>query len=107
MYELLNIVRNVSITWGDNGATGTSDDMLIGMINTLLSRYKGLVVGVLGLATLTMILIGMYLFLNVGAGSTNFAQKNTNMKRMVIWAICMALLGSLDLVVCLVYNTFR
>lgn len=111
MYELLSVLRDVEITWGDDGATddstGTSDKILTDMINVLLERYKSLVVGVLGLATLTMILIGLYLFLNVGAGSTNFAQKNTNMKRMTIWAICMALLGSVDLIACLVYNVFR
>ncbi len=106
MYELLDLF-DVTIGWGEGGATKTSDSTIISMINDLLSRYKGIVIGVLGLATLTMVLIGLYLFTNLAAGSTNFANKNTNMKRIATWAICMALLGSLDLVVCLLYNSFR
>lgn len=105
--SLINIAKDVTITWGDGGATSTSEATLITLINDFLKHYQVFVVGVLGLATISMILIGLYLFFNLGAGSTNFASKNTNMKRMIIWAICLALLGSLDLVVCLIYNSFR
>lgn len=106
MYELLTFF-DVDIDWGEGGATKTSDSTLYSLINDLLEHYKGLVIGLLGIATLTMVLIGFYLFFNLGTGSTNFANKNTNMKRLVTWAVCMTLLGSLDLIVCLVYNTFR
>ncbi len=107
MNMLLKVLNDVEIEWGEGGATSTSDDTLLSLMNNFLEHYKGLVVGVLGLATLTMVLLGLYLFFNLGAGSTNFASKNINMKRFVIWAICMALLGSLDLVVALVYNSLR
>ena len=105
--SLINIAKDVTITWGDGGATSTSEATLTTLINDFLKHYQVFVVGVLGLATISMILIGLYLFFNLGAGSTNFANKNTNMKRRIIWAICLALLGSLDLVVCLIYNSFR
>ena len=98
---------DVEIGWGDGGATSTSETQLIKIINKFLEHYKLFVVGVLGVATLTMVLLGLYIFYNIGVGTTNFAQKNTNMKRFVIWAVAMALLGGLDLVVALLYNTFR
>lgn len=103
----LKKVFDVDIEWGDGGATKTSDSTLYSLINDMLRHYKGLTVGVLGVATLTMVLIGMYLFFCIGTGSGNHINKNSNMKRLVTWAVCMMLLGSLDLVVCLIYNSFR
>lgn len=100
-------MKDVVIEWGEGGAMSTSEETLKSLINSLLESYRGLIVGVMGLATLTMVLIGLYLFLHLGAGSTNFASKNVNMKRIAIWAVALALLGSLDLVVALIYNSFR
>lgn len=98
--------RDININWGSGGVS-TSEETLTVLINQFLEQYKGLVMGILGLSTLSMVLIGLYLFFNLGAGTTNFANKQINMKRIAIWAVCLMLLGSLDLIVALIYNAFR
>ena len=105
---LLKILRDVDIDWNSgDGSTNTSDSSLISMINDFLQSYKSFVIGVLGLADLTMIAIFIWLCINLSAGSTNFTGKNTNGKRLLLWCIGMALLGSINLIVCLLYNAFR
>ena len=102
---MIRILNDVDIEWNSGGnATNTSTWSLISMINDFLNAYKGFVLGVLGLADLTMVAIFIWILVNIASGSTSFTNKNINSRRLLIWFISMALLGSLNLVVALIYN---
>ena len=77
------------------------------MMNDFLQHYKVFVTGFIGLMDLTMVVIFLWLLISLASGSTNFASKNNNTRRLLVWCICMALLGALNLVLALVYNVFR
>jgi len=99
---------DVVIEWGGgDNATNTSSSSLTTTINEFLERFKGVIVGSLGIANLTMVVIFIWLLFSLATNSTNFAGKSTNIKRLAIWAVCMAMLGSLDLVIAVIYGVFR
>ncbi len=101
--------RDVTIEWGSgNGTTrNNSNTTILSMMNDFLQHYKVFVTGFIGLMDLTMVVIFLWLLISLASGSTNFASKNNNTRRLLVWCICMALLGALNLVLALVYNVFR
>ena len=106
---LNRILRDVDIDWnsGAGSTSSNSNSTIINMMNEFLQRYKTFVIGFLGLADLTMVVIFLWLLFSLASGSTNFASKNNNTRRLLVWCVCMALLGALNLVIALVYNSFR
>jgi hypothetical protein len=109
MPALLNILRDVDIDWGsgDNATKSNSDSTIISMMNNFLQHYKLFVIGFIGLADLTMVIIFLWLLFSLASGSTNFASKNNNTRRLLVWCVCMALLGALNLILALIYNAFK
>lgn len=107
---MLNIIlRDVDIEWdsGSGSTNSNSNSTILYMMNQFLQSYKGFVIGFLGLADLTMVVIFLWLMFSLASGSTNFASKNNNTRRLLVWCVCMAFLGALNLIVALVYNAFN
>ena len=104
-----SILNKVNIDWGsgDGTTSNNSKSTIIEMMNSFLAHYKTFVIGFLGLADLTMVLIFVWLLYCLASGTTNFAQKNTNTRRLLIWCVCMACLGALNLILALVYSSFK
>lgn len=102
-------LRDVAIEWGSGDGTtnDTSKSSIVEMMNTFLTQYKTFVIGFLGLADLTMVVIFLWLLYSLASGSTNFASKNNNTRRLLVWCVCMAFLGALNLILALIYNSFK
>ena len=75
--------------------------------NQLLNRYKILVVGFLGFATITLVAITMFLFTRLGATSGNPKLRTEVMMGIGICVLCSALLGSATVIFSYTYNVFR
>ena len=75
--------------------------------NQLLNRYKILVVGFLGFATITLVALAMFLFTKLGTTSANPKLRTEVITGIGICLLCAALLGSVTVIFSYTYNVFR
>lgn len=75
--------------------------------NQLLDRYKILVVGFLGFATITLVAIALFLFTRLGTTSANPKLRTEVITGIGICLLCAALLGSATAIFSYTYNVFR
>lgn len=75
----------------------------INTINKFLIKYKTAVLGVFGIATLTMIGVFIYLFIKLGANGDNPQERKKVIKGIFVAAISTGILGSLTTVYALFF----
>lgn len=75
--------------------------------NELLSRYKIMIVGIMGVATLTMVVIAMVLFTKLSASAANPQERAHTVKWIGIFLIAAGLLGSVSLIFTYSFGVFR
>lgn len=74
---------------------------------SFFKRYKKIIMGVSGFATLTMILIFIYCFIKLGVSSGN-EKARREAQIGILWSgIASACLGSVTLIVAFFYGSFR
>lgn len=99
---------DIKSPYNQNGKDVLDDSVAKGVVwNKLLIRYKVLIVGFMGFATLTLIAIGMYNFTKLSVVSTNPQKKTEAMMGIAITFIAAAILGGGTVLFGYAYNVFR
>lgn len=75
--------------------------------NLFLNRYKLLIVGVTGIATLTMVLLAVFLFTKLSSEAANPQARSQTIKWIGCLLIAAGLLGSVTLIFSYSYGIFR
>ena len=98
---------NVSI--GDNGLVVEGADFTGDQSawDSLFARYRSLIIGISGFATLTMLGAFIFLFAKLGATSGNEKARRDCITGILFTGIATALLGSVTIVMGFFYNSFR
>jgi hypothetical protein len=94
---------------GDDASVSTSNtDMsqFISGLNGILTRYKGLIVGVFGIATLSLVGLFIYYFIKLGSSGDNPERRKDAIKDILKCGIATAVMGSITLMFSLAYYTF-
>lgn len=102
-------LNDFTITMGEGGITTSLDNS--GDSKTvweeLFSKYKTIILGVSGIATLTFILLFIKSFLLIGANSDNPSGRREAINGCLWTGIATALCGSVMVVVGLFWNAFK
>ena len=97
---------NIKIMDGENGYLG--DEYTRGQVwNIFLNRYKVFIVAFGAIATLTLVLIGMFLFTKLAAAGSNPHERSQIVKWIGVFFVAAALLGSSTFIFSISYNIFR
>lgn len=100
--------NQINISDGDKGYLGLDSTKSKGSTwNFLLNRYKILIVGISGLATLTLVLIAIFLFTKLSADAANPQARSQTIKWIGCLMIAAGLLGSVTLIFSYSYGVFR
>lgn len=107
---LLSADISVDIGDGDLGGSMRNNDDTLHQIadglNRFIQTYKGIIVGVLGVALLTVFLIFMFTCMTFSGSSGTPMDRKRSVTKLVTCAIVAAILGSITLFVGLFYNIF-
>ncbi len=74
--------------------------------NELMNRYKVFIVGIMGFAVLTMVVIAMILFTKLSATASNPQERQHTIKWIGIFLVAAGLLGSVSIVFSYSYGIF-
>lgn len=80
---------------------------IIESINSFLSKYSELAFGIFGLLTITLVVVAMVNFASLGSSANNPNARRMAITKILLTCIASALMGSLTLVIAIVYNIFR
>lgn len=89
------------VSFGENSAFQKSGS---GAWNTLLSKYRNVIVGVSGIAAITMVVIFIVNFLKLGASAGNPNARSAALTGLMWSGIAAAGLGAVSLIVGIFYN---
>lgn len=92
---------------GGNHSAGTDASQFVPALNAFLFKYKGVVLGVFGIATLTLLALAIYFALQLGGTGNNPMKRQQASSRLVLWGIATAIMGSFTLFFALAFNFFR
>lgn len=97
---------NVNIRDGklNIGGAGFDEADSDGAWNTIISQYRGFIVGVSGIGAITMLAIFIFMFLKLGASAGNPQARSQALTGLMWSGIATAGLGSVALIVGLFYN---
>lgn len=91
-----------SLNTGSLGASDTS-----GTFNTLYDKYKSVLNGVIGLVTITLVLLFVIQCAKLGAASDNAAKRSNSVSALLWIGISAGLLGAVYTFIGLFYNLFH
>jgi hypothetical protein len=75
--------------------------------NVIFEKYRGIIIGVSGIATLTMLAAFIFNFTKLGATSGNEKERRSTITAILFTGIATALLGSVTIVMGFFYNSFK
>lgn len=94
-------ISNGKVEFGNNSAFKESGESAW---TTLLTKYRGVIVGVSGVAAITMVVIFVVNFLKLGASATNPQARSQALAGLMWSGIAAAGLGAVSLIVGIFYN---
>lgn len=103
-----NILDNISMDSNGNlntGSLGSSDTS--GTFTTLYSKYKTILNGVIGLVTITLVLLFVIQCAKLGASADNAAKRSNSVGALLWIGVAAGLLGSVYTFIGLFYNLFN
>jgi len=102
-------INDFTITMGEGGISTSLDNSgdSSGTWETLFQKYKTIILGVSGIATLTFILLFIKSFLLIGANSDNPSGRREAINGCLWTGIATALCGSVMVIVGLFWNAFK
>ena len=89
----------------DFGTTGSSDTA--GTFNTIYTKYKGILNGVIGLVTITLVLLFVIQCGKLGASSDNAMRRSSSISGLLWIGVSAGLLGAVYTFIGLFYNLFN
>lgn len=87
------------------GTTGSSDAN--GTFNTIYTKYKVLLNGVIGLVTISLVLLFVIQCAKLGASADNAAKRSTSISALLWIGVSAGLLGAVYTFIGLFYNLFN
>lgn len=90
-----------------SAGAGTDASQYVPALNSILFKYKGIVLGVFGIATLTLIALAIYFAVQLGGAGNNPQKRQQATSRLLICGIATAIMGSFTLFFALSFNMFR
>lgn len=95
--------ENLSLSYGDAYGDGDQESAW----NLLFSRYKGVITGIMGFATLTFVVLFIMNFMKLGTSSSN-AQERSKVLSGLLWTgIASAGCGGVTVMIALTYSFFN
>lgn len=76
-------------------------------LNEFLARYKGFIMGFLGIASLTMVVVFLIQFSRLAATSGSPIERKKVVSGIIYTAIACGVLGSLTIFFALIYNSLK
>lgn len=107
--KLLNDVFVPVMPNSDDDSVTTSNtdtSQFISGLNGILTRYKGLIVGIFGIATLSLVGLFIYYFVKLGSSGNNPEKRKDAITDILKCGIATAIMGSITLIFSLAYFTF-
>lgn len=92
---------------GGNHSTSADASQYVPALNAVLFKYKGIVLGVFGMATLTLLALAIYFAVQLGGAGNNPQKRQQATSRLVMWGIATAIMGSFTLFFALAFNFFK
>ena len=83
---------------GEVSDTNTNSTDFSGGFNNILERYRVLILGVFGLITMTLIILFIYYFVELGHSGDNPQDRSRAIKNILWCGIATALMGSITVV---------
>ena len=90
-----------------NHSAGTDASQYVPALNAILFKYKGIVLGVFGMATLTLIALAIYFAVQLGGAGNNPQKRQQAISRLLICGVATAIMGSFTLFFALAFNIFK
>lgn len=90
-----------------SAGAGTDASQYVPALNSILFKYKGIVLGVFGMATLTLLALAIYFAVQLGSTGNNPMKRQQASSRLVLWGIATAIMGSFTLFFGLAFNFFK
>lgn len=90
-----------------NHLASTDASQYVPALNAVLFKYKGIVLGVFGMATLTLLALAIYFAIQLGGAGNNPMKRQQASSRLVLWGIATAIMGSFTLFFGLAFNFFK
>lgn len=103
-----NILDNIKVDGNGNlstGDLGSSDTYQT--FNTVYSKYKTILNGVIGLVTITLVLLFVIQCAKLGASSDNAAKRSSSVSALLWIGVSAGLLGAVYTFIGLFYNLFN
>lgn len=103
-----NILDNIKMNSDgslDTGSLGSSDTS--GTFTTLYSKYKTILNGVIGLVTITLVLLFVIQCAKLGSAADNAAKRSNSVGALLWIGVAAGLLGSVYTFIGLFYNLFN
>lgn len=92
---------------GGGHPSNTDASQFVPALNAFLFKYKGVVLGVFGIATLTLLALAIYFATQLGGAGNNPQKRQQAISRLLICGIATAIMGSFTLFFALSFNFFR
>ena len=101
-----NGVNNFKVSMDSKGNVSVSGTSNKNTWNQIFEKYKKVIVGVTGIATLTLLLVFIISIVNLAANGSN-PQKRSMALTWILWTgIATGLLGSVTIIFGIAYNAF-
>ncbi len=101
-------LNDLNISVDENGLnTGIEESNSGNVMTDIIAKYKTIVIGISGIALVTMFLVFIMNFAKLGAVSGNPAERSKVISALIFSAIATAGLGSLMIWVGFFYNMFK
>lgn len=98
----IKVDGNGNLNTGSLGSSDTSDTF-----NTVYDKYKSILNGVIGLVTITLVLLFVIQCAKLGAAADNAAKRSTSVSALLWIGISAGLLGAVYTFIGLFYNLFN
>lgn len=102
-----NILDNVKMEGGKVSLTKSATDDTGETFNAVYSKYKTILNGVIGLVTITLVLLFVIQCAKLGASADNAAKRSTSIGALLWIGIAAGLLGAVYTFIGLFYNVFN
>ena len=106
IFMFFNVFDRIEIGFDPPEPTGDPIEQFMDTINAFLDRYKIFIAGVLGLATMTMIILFVVDFIKLAAENDSPMHRHEAIHQLIAVGISTALLGSITVIFGLIFNLF-